>query len=378
VLVDRPMYEVVGGGGACYKTSARRDMGQPIGNISLTAEGGSLTVESLKVYEMTSAWKTKAEYLRVAENVLLYQRATGGWPKNYNRRQELTETQRLRVLIDKAKNDSMIDNEATYTEIRLLAGAFRKTRDDRFKQAALRGIRYLLDGQYDNGGWPQQFPDPRGYARHITFNDNAMTGVLDLLRDAAEGKDAFAFIPDELRRQCGQAVQRGIACILECQIRVDGRPTVWCAQHDHVTFEPRKARSYELASLSGMESVSIVRFLMQIEDPGGEVVRAIEGAVAWFEQSKLKGIKLVRVEDAAKPKGYDHVVVADRTAPPMWARFYNIDTNQPIFCSRDGIPRRTLAEISYDRRNGYSWLGYYAKGLLEQDLPAWNNRLGRD
>ena len=57
VLVDRPMYEVVGGGGACYKTSARRDMGQPIGNISLTAEGGSLTVESLKVYEMTSAWK---------------------------------------------------------------------------------------------------------------------------------------------------------------------------------------------------------------------------------------------------------------------------------------------------------------------------------
>ena len=57
VLVDRPMYELIGGGGACYKTSGRRDMGQPIGTISLTAEGGSLTVESLKVYEMTSAWR---------------------------------------------------------------------------------------------------------------------------------------------------------------------------------------------------------------------------------------------------------------------------------------------------------------------------------
>jgi fructan beta-fructosidase len=57
VLVDRPMYELIGGGGACFKTSARRDMGQPIGKISLTAEGGSLTVESLKAYEMTSAWK---------------------------------------------------------------------------------------------------------------------------------------------------------------------------------------------------------------------------------------------------------------------------------------------------------------------------------
>jgi len=57
VLVDRPMYEVVGGGGACYKTSGRRDMGKPLGTIALTAEGGSLTVESLKAYEMTSAWK---------------------------------------------------------------------------------------------------------------------------------------------------------------------------------------------------------------------------------------------------------------------------------------------------------------------------------
>ncbi|MGM0486375.1 MAG: GH32 C-terminal domain-containing protein [Planctomycetota bacterium] len=57
VLVDRPLYELVGGGGACYKTSGRRDKGQPIDTISLTAKGGSVTVESLKVYEMTSAWK---------------------------------------------------------------------------------------------------------------------------------------------------------------------------------------------------------------------------------------------------------------------------------------------------------------------------------
>jgi len=57
VLVDRPMYELIGGGGACFKTAGRRDMGKPIGTVSLRAEGGSLTVESLKVYEMKSAWK---------------------------------------------------------------------------------------------------------------------------------------------------------------------------------------------------------------------------------------------------------------------------------------------------------------------------------
>ncbi|TWT82364.1 Levanase precursor [Planctomycetes bacterium CA13] len=57
VLVDRPMYELIGGGGACFKTSGRRDMGQPLGNISIAAEGGSLTIESLEVHEMASAWK---------------------------------------------------------------------------------------------------------------------------------------------------------------------------------------------------------------------------------------------------------------------------------------------------------------------------------
>ena len=57
VLVDRPMFEVVGGGGACYKTFSRKDMGKPIDTISLTAEGGSLTVESLEAYEMKSIWK---------------------------------------------------------------------------------------------------------------------------------------------------------------------------------------------------------------------------------------------------------------------------------------------------------------------------------
>jgi fructan beta-fructosidase len=59
VLVDRPMYELIGGGGACYKTSPRRDMGKPVGTISLSADGGTATVESFKAYEMASVWETK-------------------------------------------------------------------------------------------------------------------------------------------------------------------------------------------------------------------------------------------------------------------------------------------------------------------------------
>lgn len=63
VLVDRPMYELVGGGGVCYKTSARRDMGQSIGKISLTAELGSLVIESFDVHEMKSIWDYRRGFL---------------------------------------------------------------------------------------------------------------------------------------------------------------------------------------------------------------------------------------------------------------------------------------------------------------------------
>jgi len=262
--------------------------------------------------------------------------------------------------------------------VRYLAKVYNATGDDRYRQAFLRGVVFILKAQYGNGGWPQSYPNAGGYSRHITFNDGAMTGVMTALRDIAQDEASYPFVNTKARAHCAEAVAKGIRCILQCQIEVDGRKAAWCAQHDERTLAPRKARSYELASISGAESVGVVRFLMEIEDPSDEVIAAIEGAAAWFERSKLKGIKLVRVEDASKPEGFDQVVVEDPKAPPMWARFYDIRTNQPIFCSRDGVPRQTLAEISYERRNGYSWLGHYAQDLLRRDLPAWRRRLGRD
>jgi len=316
-----------------------------------------------------------ADGLRAADNALLYQRDTGGWPKNYDRLATLTQQERQQVLGEKSSDDATIDNGATHTEIRLLARAYRQEPDARYRVAALRGIEYLLDGQYDNGGWPQCFPRAHGYQRYITFNDGAMIGVLRLLRDVAAGEEVFAFVPDVTRRRCRRAVERGIECMLACQVRVRGRRTVWCAQHDHVTFAPRQGRSYELASLSGAESVGVVRFLMEIDDPSLEVVQAIEGAVDWFERSQLEDLKLVRVDDDRAPRGFDWKVVHDPEAGPMWARFYDIQTNQPIFCSRDGVPRDSLAKISCERRTGYSWLGAYARELLTHDLPAWRRRI---
>jgi PelA/Pel-15E family pectate lyase len=312
--------------------------------------------------------------VRIADNLLLYQRDSGGWQKNIDMASLLSEQVKAELRKAKNKNDSTLDNGATHRQMRYLAIVYQATKIERFKGAFLDGLDYVLEAQYDNGGWPQRFPNPKGYLKHITFNDGAMIGVLSLLRDVAGKKPPYNFVDKGRRRRAETAVPKGVECILKCQIVVNGRKTAWCAQHDEKTFIPRKARSYELASISGGESVGITRFLMSIDRPGPEIIEAVQAAVAWFDDAKLEGIRLIRKQDPSKPGGWDKVVIEDASAPPIWARFYDIETNKPIFCSRDGIPKATLAEISHERRNGYSWLGYYATDLLAKDYPAWQKK----
>ncbi|HIG29656.1 MAG TPA: pectate lyase [Verrucomicrobiales bacterium] len=325
-----------------------------------------------------SAKNASREDLQLAENMLLYQRYTGGWPKNYNDRLVMTDAARKNLMLEKNQEDSTFDNGATHSEMEHLAETYTSTGDPRFKDAFFRGLRFMLAAQYENGGWPQTYPNPSGYHAHITFNDDAMIGVLRLLKTVARGEKPYAFVDRVQRNSCLQAVQKGVKCILQCQIKVDGRLTAWCAQHDSRTFAPKKARSYELPSLSGSESVSIVRFLMEIDKPSPAVIDSIQGAVTWFDNAKLTGIKLIKEKDESSPKGWNKIVIKDSTASPLWARFYEIGSNKPIFCSRDGVPKETLTEISYERRNGYSWLGNRASSLLAVDYPVWQSKQAPD
>ncbi|MCS5643070.1 MAG: pectate lyase [Dehalococcoidia bacterium] len=40
------------------------------------------------------------------------------------------------------------------------------------------------------------------------------------------------------------------------------------------------------------------------------------------------------------------------------------------------MPKKTIAEISHERRNGYSWLGTYAAELLQKHYPLWKKNRG--
>ena len=313
------------------------------------------------------------EGIRIAENVLLYQRENGGWLKGIDMAAVLSEEDKAALLRDKDKGNSTIDNRATHTQIRYLARVYSRMGLERFKEGFLKGVDYLFEAQYDNGGWPQRYPLLSGYSRRITFNDNAMIGVMSVMRDIAEQKEDYTFVDEGRRRKTEEAIQKGIECILRCQIVVDGKRTAWCQQHDEKTFEPKHARIYEKKSICGGESVGIVKFLMSIDHPNKEIIDSIESAVAWFDCVKITGIRQVNKPDDSD-RGYDKVIIKDATAPPIWARFYEIGTNRPIFCGRDGKIKYTMAEIEHERRTGYSWYGSGPADLLARDYPEWQKK----
>jgi PelA/Pel-15E family pectate lyase len=282
---------------------------------------------------------------------------------------------RVRILAERGEEDSTIDNGATCTQLRYLARVASATGLERFREPIGHGLAFLLAAQYPNGGWPQFFPLREDYSRHITFNDGAMIGVMRLLRDVAGGDPPFGFVDAAARSAADRAIRRGLRAILDAQVRVRGRLTAWCAQHDEVTLEPRSARAYEPASLSGKESVEIVEYLMEIGRPDAEVVRSAEAAVAWLRAARIEGRRVERVAAPGPETGTDVVVKPDPGAALLWARFYEIGSDRPIFVGRDGIVRYDLSEIEQERRVNYSWLGPYAADLLGTLYPRWRSRV---
>ena len=197
-----------------------------------------------------SAFFLSAEARRVGEQLLLYQRDTGGWPKNVNMVRPLTSEQQDSVRRQKVRlDDSTIDNKATTMQMTFLARLFQQTHDNRYRESFRKAMAFLFSGQYDNGGWPQFWPKNHHYQVHITYNDNAMVNVLKLLRDVMNGSEPYGngLVDSQMRERTATAFNKGIDCILATQIVVNGEPAIWCQQHHpRRAYRPSRQWRYEM------------------------------------------------------------------------------------------------------------------------------------
>lgn len=286
-------------------------------------------------------WFRSDEAKAIAANVLAWQTERGDWPNDNDSFAPYDA--------DRKVKEGTFDDGHTTQETRFLVRMYTATSRDEYRDAALKAIDLVMEAQYGNGGFPQRFPPGEKYPRYITFNDRTMVNLLELLRDVST-LDEFRFVGEERRLIAERQVDAGIRCILAAQVRSPKSLEAWGAQHDERTLEPRPARSFEPASFAAAESADVLVFLMSFKNPSPEVVGAVESGVGWFYRTQIRGMRLQRTKD-------DAVLVEDPQAPPIWARFYDLQTMRPVFAGRDGKVKRSLAEIEQERRTGYGWYG---------------------
>jgi len=320
----------------------------------------------------------------MADNIITWQMPHGGWYKNDKSvyaapwngtaaRSGWTGAAGVEL--------GTIDNNGTVTEMMFLADVYRRSSDTKYRDSARKGLEFLLTMQVTSGGFPQVYPARAGttYSNYVTFNDNAMARVLILLDQAGKqvsplGGDLFTA---DQRTRMASAITRAVDYILKAQIVQASVKTVWCAQHDPVSYVPRGARSYELPSKSGQESVGVITFLMT-QPQTADVKAAVQAAIAWYKSDKVKVANTAYVSRPSSSTDDNYNPIQARTGSTMWYRFYDVDQDVGFFSGRlptDNPPgngkQYDIMKIEPERRYGYQWGGSYGTPLF-----AYTDRVG--
>jgi len=221
------------------------------------------------------------------------------------------------------RNTSTLDDDTTQAALRLLMELDKTLHfeDQQIHAAATFGLERLLAVQYPIGAWPQRFaapPDPAkfpvkqasypeswsrtyartAYAAFYTFNDNAISDVIDVMLAAWKvyGDDRYR-----------AAAEKAGGFILLAQMP-EPQPA-WAQQYD-AEMHPAWARKFEPPAVTGGESQGVLRILMQLYRETGEkkYLEPIPRAIAYLRRSQL-------------PDG-------------SLARFYELQTNKPLYFTK--------------------------------------------
>lgn len=271
----------------------------------------------------------------VADLIVALQNEDGGFqvlPDNYEMSQKETG-------LGSMKDVSSVYNGATTSELKYLAKYItaNKPEDSKYQDAFVKGIKYLLTTQHDNGGWSMNPGSESGFNANIEVGNKAMTEVLTLLSDIAilNNQDYVfarkAMNVDEIK----SAVEKGNDFIVKSQISNNNKKSGWATQYDksgNVTM----GHTYERKSVSSYTTKDVIDYLMTIHNPSQDIKDAVESAYSWLKDVKIADKEQKVVKDTSMNNGFD-VYLVDGSG--TWASNYvydkATDSYRPLYSDVD-------------------------------------------
>ena len=262
-------------------------------------------------------------YLAAARNagraLVWGQRTVGGWDHRVN----VAHLAPGAAAPARLKGHCTFDDDITQGAIDFLMDLDRTLDEPWLDDGVRLGLAFLLKSQFPNGAWPQWYPLRGGYQDYYTFNDNTINDCIRVLLDA--------------HRQYGwpevlAGAKRGGDFVVAS--RLPEPQSGWAQQYSH-DMKPAWARAFEPPAVCSAVTSRNIQTLVDLAvyTKDAKYLEPIPLALAWLGRSKLKA--------------------------GLWARFYEVGTNKPIYGDRDGKVHYTLEEISEERRSGYSWQSSY-------------------
>ncbi len=165
--------------------------------------------------------------------------------------------------------------------------------------ALQRAVRFVLDSQYENGGWPQRFPlvenggvhGHADYTRLITFNDDVAGENLEFLifvlqtlgNRLASGREGRGLT----RARLLSSIQRGMDIFLATQ--QPAPQAGWGLQHFPDTLKPAPARTYEPEALTTHTTANNIQQLLNFYRLTGEAkyIERVPEALDWLDSVAL-------------------------------------------------------------------------------------------
>jgi len=282
----------------------------------------------LRAYQVTGDSSILAAAVDAGKALAWGQLASGGWDylvdsspagdsRYYYRRE--AEAGKPRGKFERA--GSTFDDNNTQSALRFLMVLDRLTHDPEIHRAVQAGLELMKTSQFPNGAWPQRYPLAKsGYSRWYTFNDNALNDCIQVMLDAY----TIYGLREYLSRAC-----KGGEFIISSQLP---QPQAgWAQQYDY-EMRPAWARKFEPPAANSQVTSRNIRSLIKLYLVTGnkKFLRPIPAAVKWLRASPV-----------------------DRG---IWARFYELETNRPLYMTRD----YKLVYTDDDLPTHYSFKGRYA------------------